>query len=154
MKEPQKLTEDGSIVRAENAHWVFYINAAVEPELDEHKCGKWMYFFNDLSLAETLCRKAVLDGVVAQCKHTSPSDFDEKPRGVACFYLNADDDSAHRRVLSFMMDNDLIQRTKAGKLYNISFKLDVQTRAGERGPGFQAQIRLNDFVDLETGDFL
>lgn len=53
-----------------------------------------------------------------------------------------------------MMDNDLMQRTKRESLYNISFKLDAQTRAGERGPGFQAQIRLNDLVNLETGEFL
>lgn len=68
--------------------------------------------------------------------------------------VETDDLEAHRRTLTFMLKNDLIRRTKAGKLYNIGFKLNDQTRAGEYGSMFNAKIKLEDFVDLETGEFL
>lgn len=95
-----------------------------------------------------------LERAVAECKHNAPGAFAESHRGVICFYLNADDLSSHRRILAFMLGNKLIRKTKAGKLYNIGFKLDDQTRAGEYGSGFSAEIKLKDFVDLETGVFL
>ena len=53
-----------------------------------------------------------------------------------------------------MMDNNLIRKTKAGKLYNISFKYDNQTRAGEYGTAFTGEIKLEHFVDLQTGKFI
>ena len=51
------------------------------------------------------------------------------------------------------MENNLIQKTKAGKLFNISFKLDDQTRAGEYGADFKSEIKLADFIDLYTGEW-
>ena len=153
-KEPIALSEDGRIVRIDNAYWSYYVNLDLAHGLEEHKCGKWMYFFSDIAFAENICRKAVLERAVAECKHNAPGAFAESHRGVICFYLNADDLSSHRRVLAFMLGNKLIRKTKAGKLYNIGFKLDDQTRAGEYGSGFSAEIKLKDFVDLETGVFL
>lgn len=51
-----------------------------------------------------------------------------------------------------MLDNGLIRKTKSGKLYSISFKYDSQTYAGKyKGCGFTGEIKLADFVDLETG---
>ena len=44
----------------------------------------------------------------------------------------------------------MIQRTKKGKLYNISFKLDNQTRAGEYGKAFKSSIKLSNFINLDT----
>lgn len=52
------------------------------------------------------------------------------------------------------MEHKLIMRTKAGKLHNISFKLDTQTLAGEYGASFHSKIKLENFVDLTTGEFL
>ena len=47
------------------------------------------------------------------------------------------------------------RKTKSGKLYNISFKYDSQTYAGKcKGSGFAGEIKLADFVDLETGEFV
>lgn len=48
----------------------------------------------------------------------------------------------------------MIRRTKAGKLYNISFKFDSQTGLKEYGASFSAVIKLSDFVNLTTGEFL
>lgn len=58
-------------------------------------------------------------------------------------------------MLRYMLDNRLIRKTKSGKLYKISFKYDSQTHAGKyKGSGFAGEIKLADFVDLETGEFV
>lgn len=74
--------------------------------------------------------------------------------GVICFYLNGDDIENHHRIIQFMMDNKLIQKTKTGRWYNISFKFDDQTRAGEYGIGFKGEIKLAQFIDLNTGEWI
>ena len=49
----------------------------------------------------------------------------------------------------------LIRKTKTGKLYNISFKFDPESYAGKyKGSGFSGKIKLADFVNLETGEFI
>ena len=123
--------------------WINYVN--LKGKLDEKKCGKWMYHFNDLSFAAQVCEKAVSEGIVVASKHSN----DEK--GMCCFYLNSDDIVGHKRCIQFFLDNNLIQKTKTGKLYNISFKLDKQTRNGEYGNNYHSEIRLENFLDLETG---
>lgn len=78
-----------------------------------------------------------------------------RKEGVCCFYLNGNDRESHKRVLSYMLENGLIRKTKTGKLYNISFKFDTETYAGKyKGSGFSGKIKLADFVDLETGEFI
>ena len=85
---------------------------------------------------------AVLDGVVVEVKYSSPETaiVAGSKQGVCCFYLNG---------------NGLIRKTKTGKLYNISFKFDTETYAGKyKGSGFSGKIKLADFVDLETEEFI
>lgn len=154
MEVRSMLSEDGRIIRVDNPWWSFYIDTKLAPELDKHRCGKWMFFFNDIEFVEEVCREAALGKVVAECKHSSCETLAKGRRGVACFYLNMDDDEAHRRVIAFMLEQDLIRRTKSGKLFNIGFKFDDQTRAREYEAAFKAQIRLGDFIDLESGEFL
>jgi len=68
---------------------------------------------------------------------------------------NGNDRESHKRVLSYMLENGLIRKTKTGKLYNISFKFDSETYAGKyKGSGFSGKIKLADFVDLESGEFI
>ena len=98
--------------------------------LERHRCGKWMYFFKDQAFAMSICEKAITENVCYECKCTD-MEVTGADSGVICFYLNGDDVDNHRRVIKFMLDNGLIQKTKTGKLYNISFKFDDQTRAGE-----------------------
>lgn len=131
----------------ENEFWVYYLNEYLL-YLDEAKSGKWMYFFSDRGFVESICRRAVDEGVVAECKHSNAGD------GVACFYLNDDDLEGHKRVIKFFIDNNLIRRTKAGRLYNISFKRDRQTLSGEYGNDYSSDIKLSDFVSLQTGEFI
>lgn len=74
--------------------------------------------------------------------------------GVACFYLNIDDIERHKRILQYFLDHDMIRRTKTGRLYNISFKLDNQTMAGAYGDDFKAELKLENLMDLNTGKWL
>lgn len=129
--------------------WCWYLSGE-EEKLDEHKCGKWMYFFDDQSFAQKICEKAIAEGVCYECKCTD-MEVQMTPQGVICFYLNGDDRANHKRVIQFMMDNKLIRKTKTGKYYNISFKFDDQTRAGEYGADFEGKIKLEQFIDLKTG---
>ena len=132
----------------EDPVFVWYESRENETELSEEVSGKWTFHFSDNAIAASMCETAVEDGVVALAKHTNSIN------GVACFYINGDDDEAHRRVISFFLDNDLVRKTKDGRLFNIAFKFDSQTKAGEYGKDFKAKITLDRFVDLETGSLL
>ena len=76
-----------------------------------------MYFFGDRTFVESVCKAAIEEGIVEECKHNNNNE------GVSCFYLNDDDIEGHRRVIEFFIKNDLIRKTKTGKLYNISFNM-------------------------------
>ena len=101
--------------------------------------------------------KAVEEGVTRVCKHSNPDGAEVRPydnnQGVACFYCDYNDEAAHKRILKYFIENNLIRKTKSGKLYNISFKLDEQTENGEYGKDFKGAIKLDRFVDLTTGKF-
>ncbi len=127
--------------------WIFYLGEN-HNNLDQSKCGKWMYFFNDVSSAAEMCEKAIVNDICVESKHSNA------PEGVCCFYLNGDDIQAHKRVINYFVENNLIRRTKIGKLYNISFKYDNQTRAGMYGDEFIGEIKLEQFLNLNTGEWL
>lgn len=132
--------------------WFWYYSDEINL-LNSRKMGKWMYFFTDQEFAKQICQKAINEGVCYECKCTNMK-AQNKPTGVVCFYLNKDDVDNHKRVIQFMIDNNLIQRTKTGKLYNISFKLDTQTRLHQYGNEFTGEIKLDQFVDLYTKEFI
>lgn len=160
LKIEQERRLSNSLKIGKNMFWVFYIsdNVSLEPE----KTGKWMYFFNgdaDIDYISKLCSDAVEQGIVDKAKHTNPDTLGLNPHGtsdsgVCCFYLNYDDIEGHKRILTYFLENQMIKRTKAGKLYNISFKLDNQTKQGEYGSDFTGVLKLADFVDLNTGEWI
>lgn len=117
--------------------WYWFLSGK-EEKLKTEICGKWMYFFDDQEFAQNICQKAIDEGVCYECKCTD-MEMQAVPTGVICFYLNGD---------------DLVRKTKSGKYYNISFKFDNQTRAGEYGADFEGKIKLEKFVDLKTGEFV
>lgn len=129
--------------------WFWFLSGK-EDNLDPEKCGKWMYFFDDQQFAQEICQKAIEQNVCYECKCTD-MELTGEQTGVICFYLNGDDIENHKRVITFMMNNDLIRKTKTGKYYNNSFKFDNQTRAGEYGADFEGKIKLEQFIDLQTG---
>lgn len=150
-----EVIADG-VIRDENPHWVYYIDDERVNELDPKRCGKWMYMTSDLERADNLVREAVVTGAVIEAKRSTAAHMalSRSDTGVCCFYLNGDDSEAHHRAIEFLLGHDLVRRTKTGRLYNVSFKFDEQTRAGEYGDNFHAKNRLADFVDLDTGEFI
>jgi len=132
--------------------WFWFLSGE-ESHLIHEKCGKWMYFFTDQYLAIALCQKAIDEHVCYECK-CSDLEFSKAEKGVLCFYLNGDDIENHKRVLRFMIDNNLIERTQTGRYYNISFKFDSQTIAGEYGEDFKSKIKLDNFLNLQTGEWI
>lgn len=127
--------------------WVVY-DPQTGADSDPSRVGKWMYFWQDRDLVQELCRKAVEQGLVLSAKHNNAED------GVACFYGHIDDMDYHRKIIEFFVENDMIRRTAKGALYNISFKLDDQTRAGLYGSDFNGALKLSSFVNLSTGEWL
>ena len=141
---------------ASNEDWIYYTNRRYV-SLDDNKVGKWMYYFdiNGYSFAESICLAAVNMDVVCESKHTSSQVLSAIGTGVCCFYLNGDDFDGHRKLIRYFLDNGLIRRSKkTGKLYNISFKFDNQTRAHLYGKDYKSEIKLDRFIDLYTGDWL
>ena len=132
--------------------WCWYFSGE-EGKLNSEKCGKWMFFFQDQRKAMDICEKAIKEKVCYECKCTD-MDVQQVSTGVVCFYLNGDDVENHKRVICFLIDNNLIRKTKTGKYYNISFKFDEQTCAGEYGADFEGKIKLENFIDLKTGEWI
>ncbi len=131
------------------AGWIFFVGDV--SGFSRESVGKWMYFFRDQEgrkFAEDRCREAVEQDIVCEAKC---SDSNE---GVACFYLNIDDVERHKKILQYFIDHGMIRRTKTGKLYNISFKLDEQTRANEYGHEYKPELKLEELMDLNTGKWL
>lgn len=153
-KRRTPLSKDGRVVAIDNGFWHFVLNTDEVKDLDIETCGKWMAYFDDFDFAEDICREAVESGAAAECKCTSRFMLATRGSGVICFYVNGDDTQGHRKILSFMIEHDLIRRTKSGRLYNIGFKFDFQTRAGEYGEAFVPKMTLSNFVNPETGEFL
>ena len=132
--------------------WCWFLSGK-ESVLDRDKCGKWMIFFDNQEFAEKICQKAIDENACYECKCTDMMSVGS-PTGVICFYLNGDDIENHKRIIEFMIRNDLIRKTKTGKFYNNSFKFDYQTRAGEYGANFEGKIKLEQFINLSTGEWI
>lgn len=131
--------------------WVYY--DAGEEDTDPDTCGKWMYEFDDYDLAEDLCTRAVENGVVSVAKHNAFPD-PRYPHGICCFYIDGTDPDAHAEVIGFFLENNLVPRDQSGRLKDIPFKYDWQTRAGLYGDDFIPEITLGDFIDLDTGEWI
>ena len=145
-KNPIQVTE------LEALGWYWYLSEDAETKLIPSKCGKWMHFFEDQEFARKICRKAIEEGVCYECKCRILDS--RNITGVICFYLNGDDVENHRRVISFMLRNDLIPRTQYGRYHNLSFKYDSQTQAGEYGDSYKGKIKLSDFINLYSGEWI
>lgn len=111
--------------------------------------GKWMYYTKpgDFESAFKLCENAVKLGV---CTEAKCSEF----TNVCCFYCEATDYSQHKSIISYFIENNMIRKTKDGRYYNISYKLDEQTYANEYGDKYVPCLKLGDIIDLYTGEFL
>lgn len=128
--------------------WIFFTNENYK-YLDTFKMGKWMVYFSESSrqYITEICENAVNKNIVPEAKIAINGD-------VACFYLNIDEIEYHRKCINFLLENNLIRKTKTGRYYNISFKKDMQTIRGEYGTKFIPQLKLDDFINLDTGEWI
>ena len=129
-------------------NWIFFTNENCK-YLDTLKIGKWMVYFSEVSreYIMEMCRNAVSNNIVPEAKVAISGD-------IACFYLNIDEIEYHRKCINFMLENNLIRKTKAGRYYNISFKRDMQTIRGEYGNNFIPQLKLENFINLDNGEWI
>lgn len=118
--------------------WVYY--TADGTTFNRDTAGKWMYYFYDVTEADEYCKLAVNFKVTACAKHANAAS------GICGFYTEPTDIEAHKRIIRFMLSNNLIRKTSDGKLFDISFKYETDNPESPR-----AKIRLSDFVDLQTG---
>lgn len=132
-----------------------------QPFNDSDNVGKFMTFtpggISD-ELQEKII-KAIHEEVTPLIKHSDPnidkSIFNPRAnKGDVVVWYSTDNKEDLKRLAKFLIDNDLIQKTKTGKLYNISFKYDSQTVKGEYGEEFVPKITLSDLADLNTGELL
>ena len=126
-------------------YWIYYIGD--DSKFEHDKVGKWLYFFENKEFVEKICKEAVENRIVNEAKHSNAET------GVSCFYLNIDDIENHKRVIEFFIKNNLIRKSKSGRYYNISFKLDTQTLAREYGENYNSEVKLDKFIDLNTGEW-
>lgn len=144
----------------EKEYWYYYYQSEECKIKDTKKSGKWMYFYdkNTLPFVMKICELAIKNNIVESAKCYNGKE--KSPYGktddncVACFYLDYNDIVRHKKVINFFIENNLIPKTKSGKYWNISYKLDEQTRNNEYDTAFIAKINLSNFIDLTTGEFL
>ena len=127
--------------------------------------GKWMIFkdkknlfhpkshlFNDwyeIENVEEVCQQYMQ---LTNLSSPSCKIIDDYDTRVICFYIDFQNYDAHLATLSFLLQNNLIPKTKNGRFYNISFKLDSQTLRREYGSNYKGQLNLSDFINLDTGE--
>ena len=133
--------------------WFFYGYPKAKT-IDDASVGKWMSFFTNQQFAKDICVKAIQEGACSICKCRDISIknpmYEDSAEAPICFYIDGNDKEQHKRILLFMLKNNLIQRNRYGDLCDIGFKFDQQTIDGEYGENFKARIKLSDYVDLWT----
>lgn len=136
----------------ENLAWCFYSDPEGAAKLSDDECGKWMVFFTDAEKASAICEDAVDSGSFAQAKHSSALSvaLSRGGRGVMCLYVNGGDAEGQKKAVRFLVRRGLVRKAKSGKLYDMPFKYDWQTRTNAYGRDFYAFLHLSDFVDLST----
>ena len=145
--------------RIENIGYIYYV--ADDAKFDNNKVGKWIYRFtvDGVDFAEQKCKEAVEKGIVKEAKFTNPLTVEFNPHSkdgscIACFYLHIDDMETHKKVINFFIENNMIRKTKTGRYYNNSFKLDTQTLNNEYGEDFVPVLKLEQLIDLNTGEWI
>ncbi len=130
---------------SENDDWIRYA-ATNDWKLSNLKdCGKWISYYKETSFAKEIINKALEQNVVRYAKHTKGAS------GVICFYVSGSNLEDHYRIISFMLDNNLIRLTKDISYFDISFKFNGQSWSKEYGNYFEGLLRLSDLIDLNSG---
>ena len=105
--------------------------------------GPWMVKCTNGD-APSVCWKAMRENIVISAGHRDTSDS----YNVSAFLHCENDSESHKRVISFLLENNLILKTKKGLFYNIHFKWY------DSNINFSPKIALSDFVNLRTGELI
>ncbi|WP_060679612.1 hypothetical protein [Virgibacillus halodenitrificans] len=140
--------------------WCYYgINTAQNPAFKEtDNVGKFMTFGKgDISNEmQRIILKGIKQGVTPLIKHPDPAMQDFNPYSKddwVIIWYSTDEELSLKSLAKFLINNELVRKTKTGKYYNVPFKYDEQTRKGEYGKQFKPSITLKDLMDLNTGEF-
>ncbi|MCR5768669.1 MAG: hypothetical protein K6G45_09285 [Lachnospiraceae bacterium] len=132
--------------------WFYYVLDDLAPKFNPNKVGKWMYFYkgtDGFEFTKKMCKLAIESKITFEAK-ISDNPF----QGVSCFYTEIDDLKTHKKIISFFLEHNMIRKTKTGKLYDISFKLDSQTTAGQYSSNFNSELKLSEFINLNTAEWI
>lgn len=130
-----------------NENWIRYSSTRDWKLSNIKDGGKWMHFYKERSFAEEMITKALDTGVVKYAKHTKGSS------GMVCYYVSGTSLEAHYKVISFMLENNLIRLTNSLNYFDVNFKFNGQSWSKEYGNNFEGLLKLSDLIDLHSGKF-
>jgi len=133
------------VINANSSHGGGSYYSSKNPDLpNDYPDGSWIGKGKNGSAALS-CIKAVYEDVVSSAHHSDITVNLNVPAFLNCTNTNEN----HRKVILFLISNDLIPRTKKGTLHNIHFKKYMQGNIN-----YTPKVALSDFVDLKTGMFI
>lgn len=147
--EEFEIHKDDDIEIYDLASWTFVERDSAIQDFD----GFWQIYASKEFTEELIqyLADAISDGALESGRVDTSYQLDTT---VCLLHCLSTDRDMMKRVLRYMIDTNKVQKTKSGRLYNISYKFIAQSQAGLTGDKFVALIKLEDFVDLRTGEFL
>lgn len=143
------IKKDDNIEIFDLMNWTF---VELNPHYSEFD-GFWQIYAPN-EFTEDLIQYLV-DAITADALESGRVDTSYQRESTVCLlHCNSKDRNAMKDILKYLMTTNKIPKTQAGKLYNISYKFNAQSQAGLTGDKFVALIKLEDYVDLHTGEFL
>ena len=147
--EEFEIHKDDDIEIYDLASWTFVERDSVIQEFD----GFWQIYAPKEFTEELI--QYIADAISGGALESGRVDTSYQLDTTVCLlHCLSTDRNMMKRVLRYMIDTNKVQKTKSGRLYNISYKFIAQSQAGLTGDKFVALIKLEDFVDLHTGEFL
>lgn len=108
-------------------------------------CGRWEVEFTEYYETQQLCTKAVEKELAEMACHTSKLRYLANGCGTACFYVKPNDIRAQRKLLKFLIHNNIIPRNDKGMLKNIPFLFEENSNSDYH---FTKEYHLSDFIKL------
>ena len=108
-------------------------------------CGRWEVEFTEYYETQQLCTKAVEKELAEMASHTSKLRYLMNGCGTVCFYIKPNDIKAQRKLLKFLIHNNIIPRDEQGMLKNIPFIFEKNSNSDYH---FAKEYHLSDFIKL------
>lgn len=108
-------------------------------------CGKWVIEFSDYFETQQACEKAVEKELAEMACHTSKLRYLMNGCGTVCFYVKPNNIRAQRKLLKFLIHNNIIPRNDKGMLKNIPFLFEENSNSDYH---FTKEYHLSDFIKL------